>query len=84
VDLKAYDIAIIPIIIAIVELFKRLGLNQKYAPVIAVVLGIIFGFVYLAPGDPAKAFLLGLVAGLSATGLYSGAKNVSEGIRGIE
>jgi hypothetical protein len=79
-NFTVYNIALIPVIIALVGLAKRLGLNQKFAPIVAVVLGLAAGFVYLAPGDSAKAVLLGLVAGLSATGLYSGVKNVKEGI----
>lgn len=81
-DFKIYDIAIVPVIMALVELAKMLGLNQKFAPVVAVVLGLIAGFAYLAPGDPAKAVLFGLVAGLTSVGLYSGVKNTKEGAQG--
>jgi L-lactate permease len=83
-NFTVYNIALIPVIVALVGLAKRLGLNQKFAPVVAIVLGIIAGFVYLAPDDPAKAVLLGLVAGLSSVGLYSGVKNTKEGIQGEE
>jgi L-lactate permease len=79
-EFSVYNIALIPVIVALVGLAKRLGLNQKFAPIVAIVLGLVAGFVYLAPGDPAKAVLLGLVAGLSATGLYSGVKNIKEGM----
>lgn len=81
-EFTAYDIAIIPLIIALVALIVRLGFPKKYAPVIALALGIAAGFVYLAPGEPKKAVLYGIVAGLTAVGLYSGVKNVGQGIAG--
>lgn len=78
--MEVYGIAAVPVIIALVELAKRIGLNAKFAPLLALALGIIVGFVYLAPGDYAKAAWLGVVTGLAATGLWSGAKNVAEGL----
>ena len=81
-EFTVYDIAVPAVIIGLVELLKRLGFPQKFAPVVAVVLGVVAGFVYLAPGDPKKAFLLGIALGLFCVGLYSGTKNVAEGLRG--
>ena len=73
--MQAYDIALIPLILALIELFKRVGLPVRYAPLAALALGITAGFLYLAPGDPAKAVLLGIVMGLSSVGLFSGTRN---------
>ena len=53
----------------IVEVVKRAGLPVKFSPLVSVTLGVIFGILYVQP-------LLGLMVGLSATGLYSGSKNV--------
>lgn len=79
-EFNAYGIAIVPLIIVLVALAVRLGLNRKYAPVAALALGVAAGFIYLAPGEPKKAILYGIVAGLSAVGLYSGVKNVGQGL----
>jgi L-lactate permease len=79
-EFTAYDIAIIPLIIALVGLIVKMGFPRKYAPVVALALGIAAGFFYLAPGEPKKAVLYGIVVGLSAVGLYSGVKNVGQGI----
>lgn len=77
-EFVAYDIAVVPVIIALIELVKRAGVPKRALPLIAVVLGVVSGFVYIAPGQADEAVLVGVVMGLSAVGLYSGAKNISE------
>jgi len=80
--MEIYNVAIIPLIVGIVELAKKLGLPDKFAAVLSAVLGVVIGLVYVAPNDPAKGVLIGLSMGLSASGLYSGVKNTAEGIKG--
>jgi len=80
--MEIYDVAIIPLIVGIVELAKKLGLPDKFAAVLSAILGVVIGLVYVAPDDPAKAVLVGLSMGLAASGLYSGVKNTVEGIKG--
>jgi Kef-type K+ transport system membrane component KefB len=80
-ELSIYGVALVPLIIGMIELIKRVGVPKKYSPVVAIILGILFGFYYLAPGDPQKAVFLGLAAGLSAIGLYSGTKNTVQQLR---
>ncbi|MGI6307842.1 MAG: hypothetical protein ACOX1X_04430 [Dethiobacteria bacterium] len=77
-EFSVYGIALVPVILAMVELLKRVGIPKKLSPLVAVILGIFCGFYYLAPGEPKKAIFLGIVAGLSAIGLFSGAKNTME------
>jgi hypothetical protein len=72
---------IIAVIMALAELLKKVGINAKYIPIADLVLGIAAGFFYLYPGEPKMAILYGIIAGLSAAGLYSGVKNVSQGIK---
>jgi ABC-type uncharacterized transport system permease subunit len=69
-----FQLVIIPIIIGVVEVLKRAGLPNKYSPVVSLLLGVIFGFLYVQP--LLDGMIVGLVVGLSATGLYSGSKNV--------
>lgn len=68
------------IVMALAELLKRLGVPKKFVPIGDLILGLIAGFVYVAPGDPRTAILAGLIIGLSSAGLYSGAKNIVQGI----
>lgn len=76
--MEVYDIAIVPFILGIVELVKRLGLPSKFCPIVGVVLGVVIGMVYVSPTDIAQGVLVGASLGLSAVGLYSGTKNTKE------
>lgn len=79
-DFEIYGIGAVALAIAIVQFAKMLGLPAKFAPVLAVVVGVVEGFVVFGTIDPMKSVVLGLVAGFSAVGIWSGVKNVVEGI----
>ena len=72
------DALLIGVIIGIVELLKILGVPKKILPIASLMLGIISGMVYLFPEDPQAGILMGIIMGLSASGLYSGGKNILE------
>lgn len=67
------ELAPVPVIIAVVELIKQYGLPSKYAPLLALLLGLAVSF-FSAQTVSIEAGLEGLVLGLSASGLYSGGK----------
>jgi hypothetical protein len=68
------NLVIVPVIIGLVEVAKRIGLNEKYCPVLAVLLGI--GFSALGTSVGVGGMLLaGIISGLTSVGLYSGVKN---------
>lgn len=75
---EVYDVALIPLILGIVELFKIGGMKAKYSPFVAVFFGIVFGVVYIAPTDWKQGIVIGLAIGLGASGLYSSSKNLME------
>ena len=70
---------LLALIIGLVEVVKRLGVNEKFLPLFAIGFGLIlscvlgFGFTTI--------IINGLMLGLSAVGLFSSTKNVVEGIR---
>lgn len=66
-------VAIPPIIVGLVELLKRIGVPDKFLPLADLIIGIGIGIVYL-PGDLKMSVLYGVMAGLSAGGLYDLAK----------
>lgn len=57
------------------EFAKRIGVPNKYAPVVAAGLGLVAG-LYYGQYDPVSNALYGLMLGLSAIGAWSGPKNV--------
>ena len=75
-DLK---LLIIPILIGILEVFKKLGLPVKYVPVLSLLLGVLASVS--VSGLVVENFIQGLVYGLSACGLYSGTKSTFEEVQ---
>ncbi|WP_199620656.1 hypothetical protein [Paenibacillus alkalitolerans] len=80
-EFQAYDIALVPIIVGLVGVARTAGLPARWLPLLAVVLGLVSGFVYIAPDEPQKAVLSGVVMGLSAIGAWSGTKNTIQSLR---
>lgn len=70
-----------PAIIAVVNLLKRYGLSSNWAPIVSVVLGGLFGVVVVfATGLPMvdlpTTIMMGIVAGLTASGGYDVAATI--------
>ena len=80
-DYEIYGAAATPLIIGLVELFKRMGFPAKYTPVLSLALGILAAAIYIAPGEPKRFIFHGITLGLSASGLYSGVKHMVREIR---
>ena len=74
-------VAQVLLIIGIAEMIKRLGVPAKFIPLIDLALGLVSGIgIYgLSMDYPIyQAVLVGIALGLSACGLFSGIKNVSQ------
>lgn len=72
----------VAVIVAIGQLIKGLDMIQvKYIPLVNLILGILFSMAF-GSGDLKMDLFNGLIVGLTASGLYSGVKNISEGMRG--
>ena len=76
--MEIYDVVLIPLIIGMVELLKMYGMKKRLLPPIALVFGIVGGIFYVYPEDIKAGILVGVMMGLSASGLYSGGKAVVE------
>ena len=62
------------VVIGLVQLAKKTGLPARWCPLLAVVLGVL-GLSALTFFQPVtEVILTGIVIGLSAVGLYSGAR----------
>ena len=74
----------VAVIIGIIELFKQLKvIPDKFLPLVSLALGIIFAIIWSGLPFP-DSLLQGLVIGLSACGLYSGTKNVTQGVKEVK
>jgi len=75
---ELYGIGAVALIVALVEVFKKVGLPVKYAPLVSLAVGVCLGIVAFSSESITKAIILGLAAGASAVGAYSGTKNLFE------
>jgi type III secretory pathway component EscS len=76
--------AVVPIIVALTQVFKMLDwVQDKYSPFISLLIGIVVTFI-LADGwrdNLSSIILSGLLFGLAASGLYSGVKASAHAIK---
>jgi hypothetical protein len=70
----------VPIIVGLVQIFKLWIQDTRIYPIIAIVLGVIINIcialatnVFSTGSEIASSVVMGIIAGLSAAGLYSGA-----------
>lgn len=71
-NISGAAIGLIPLVVALTSLFK-LYAPARFAPLAAVGFGIA-GSILVVTGGVAAIVITGLVIGLTASGLYSGAK----------
>jgi predicted histidine transporter YuiF (NhaC family) len=72
-----------PIIMSITEVFKALGLDKRFFPLSNIFFGIFAAYFFIPSGRDcmSTATLIGIITGLSASGLYSSGKNTIEQVR---
>ena len=71
--------AIIGMIMALAEIAKNVGVPHRFIPVVDIILGVLLSGLInglYRSMHPVECLVIGLVLGLSACGLFSGAKNV--------
>lgn len=88
IDLTIGGIALLPIIVALVELAKQLGMDVKYAPWLTGVLSVI-GYIMVQGVNMFPQYesyvvmvLTMALVFLSTTGLYTIAKNTIKSLKG--
>jgi hypothetical protein len=71
-------VAIVPVIVALVQVAKMVGLPSKFSPLVSLGAGILISFLFgNETGNISQSILSGVVYGLSASGLYSGIKTTA-------
>lgn len=76
IDNPVGDLSVlIAVVTGLTAMTNRFGLPEKFEPVLALVLGVIFAFFYV---DVSVRYqiLSGLIIGLSSSGLYKNSKSV--------
>ena len=69
-----------PVVVGLTQVVKLLGLPSKFSAVVSLIFGLCISF--LIPAALLRdTILFGIVAGLSASGLWSGAKTAVESIK---
>ena len=77
--MQIYDFFLIPMIVGIVQIIKYFGFRKKwFLPLASLLFGILAGVIYLYPNDVYTGVLIGVMLGLSASGMYSGGKAIFE------
>lgn len=79
-NIQAFGIALVPATMGITEVAKSVGLPTKYAPLVSLGTGILLGVVTTSESS-IHGVLTGIAIGLAASGLYSGAKALTEGVK---
>ncbi|OPJ55590.1 hypothetical protein [Alkalithermobacter paradoxus] len=67
---------IISIIIGLTQAAKTAGFPSRYAPLLALFLGIGISIFYDTSIDVKERVLKGVIAGLTSSGLFSGCKSI--------
>lgn len=79
-DLVIFGVPAVALIVVIVELAKRYGMDARWAPLVAMAIGVAFAVLaklsalYPTFAEWYEMVVIGLLAGLTAAGLYSGQK----------
>jgi len=66
------NVALVPVIIGVVQALRIVGLATRFAPIVAILLGIMGVLAF--DGFSSMNIFIGVVTGLSAAGLYSSTK----------
>ena len=78
-ELSATFASLVPIVLALTEGIKRLGISTKWAPVVSIILGLVG--VWTLNGQEVD-ILSGVIVGLTASGLWSSSKSIKNTIVG--
>jgi hypothetical protein len=69
---------VVPLVVAIVQVFKMTGISGKWSPLISLAVGIGLGFLVSEDHTLQHILLSGVIYGLSASGLYSGVQSTQK------
>lgn len=74
----------VPVLVGLAKVAQMIILPKKWTPIWNIVIGVAIAIVYVYPQDFKTAIVVGIMLGLTASGLYSGVKNTAQAILKIE
>lgn len=77
-EMSAVVVAAIPITVGVVQVVKKVGLTDKWAPLASLLVGA--GLVFLSGAVWQIVIAQGIIVGLAASGLYSSGKTINENL----
>lgn len=75
---EIHGVLLIPLIVGLVEALKIAKLPNRWLPLASLIFGLAGGIFYIEPNNIKMGIIIGLMLGLSASGLYSSSKNMFE------
>ena len=81
-----YGIPVLALIIGLVKVAREMGLPSKFAPAVALGLGVVGGIAvaYQNGMAPVGGVVIGIALGLMACGIYDQGKYTGEGVQVID
>ena len=62
----------VPLVVGLVAVLRKVGMPTRFAPVMAIVFGVLSTWFFVSPDT--NSVMQGIMVGLSASGLWSGVK----------
>jgi hydrogenase-4 membrane subunit HyfE len=78
-EIEFINVALVPLVLALVAVAKKTGLASRYAPLLSVVLGVLAVLTLESFVFSGLTILIGIGTGLAASGLFSGTKATVKG-----
>lgn len=75
-NLNIYDATLIPAMIFILWIVGQTGVQKRFLPLVALILGIVLGLIFI--GLTPEGAIAGVLLAASAIGFHSGSKNVRQ------
>jgi hypothetical protein len=72
-EISTQFLVLVPVVLGVVQVAKISGLDSRYSPALSLVLGVL-GTYLVGHLGASQDIIQGLVVGLTASGLFSGAK----------
>lgn len=70
----------VPVLVGLAKAAQMIILPKKWTPVWNIVIGIAISIIYVYPQDFKTAIVVGIMLGLTASGLYSGVRSTAQAI----